>query len=86
MPNAALAAYSMIRKAIIDFILNKTSGRGFRQEGEIPVVDSHVACSSSEEHLLPLSSGRGGPQWRMALVVSLLGPKALTRGQGDRLT
>ena len=44
MPNAALAAYSMIRKAIIDFILNKTSGRGFRQEGEIPVVDSHVAC------------------------------------------
>ncbi len=29
--------------------------------------------TSLEEHLLPLSSGRGGPRWRVALVVSLLG-------------
>jgi hypothetical protein len=27
----------------------------------------------SSEHLLPLFSGRGGPWWGVALVVSLLG-------------
>ncbi len=27
----------------------------------------------SVEHMLPFSSGRGGPRWRVALVVSLLG-------------
>ena len=40
------------------------------------VFISFFGCSvwtSLEEHLLPLSSGRCGPRWRVALVVSLLG-------------
>ncbi len=45
-------------------------------------VISDLEGTPSEEHLLPLSSTRGGPRWRVALVVSLLG---FNKGSGRQI-